>query len=216
MSFDEALNLYWKYYISLENQFLETRKYVELDFVNNGRTYSMEYLKLYQAVCSEIDVTGKALAKEISKDFKPTKNTGINEWWFYVTSVIKQLEDRKCNFFGKHIIQPWKRFVVIKNDNANAKKYVLRKDKPEGKTPTWWNDYNKVKHDRTGKFEKNSTNYAKANLRNLIYAFAALYSLEVELLSFINERDKGKIPSDLASNLFEEKLPFYSYLLVIQ
>lgn len=42
----------------------------------------MEYLKLFQAVCSEIDVVGKALASIVDSSFKPTKDSGINEWWY--------------------------------------------------------------------------------------------------------------------------------------
>ena len=69
MTFKEIRDIYWKYYISLENQFLETGRYVELDYVNNGKTYSMEYLKLFQAVCSEIDVMGKTLAAVLNESW---------------------------------------------------------------------------------------------------------------------------------------------------
>ena len=46
---------YWNYYLELEEQFISTKKFVEFD-VSNSTTYSVEYLKLFQAVCSEIDV----------------------------------------------------------------------------------------------------------------------------------------------------------------
>lgn len=62
MTFEEARDTYWKYYISLENQFLDTERYVEFDYINNGKAYSIEYLKLFQAVCGEVDVIGKVLA----------------------------------------------------------------------------------------------------------------------------------------------------------
>ena len=84
MTFKEVRDTYWKYYISLEEEFLDTSKYVEFDYINNGRTYSIEYLKLFQTVCSEIDVVGKALAKELDSTFSPTKKTGINEWWYSI------------------------------------------------------------------------------------------------------------------------------------
>ena len=54
--------MYGKKDTSLEEQFLDTQRYVEFDYVNNGRAYSIEYLKPFKAVCSEIDVVGKVLA----------------------------------------------------------------------------------------------------------------------------------------------------------
>lgn len=61
---------YLEYFLELEREFLQTRKYVEFCKDNNA-TFSIEYLKLYQAVCSEIDVVGKAMAKVANDAFKP-------------------------------------------------------------------------------------------------------------------------------------------------
>lgn len=215
MDFNEIRDVYWKYYIALENQFIDTSKYVEFDYVNNGKTYSIEYLKLFQAVCSEIDVVGKALATTLNPSFKATNRTGINEWWYYITEKNNSLYDKKCFLFGEKELQPWKDYIVIRNMNEKAKKYILDEStNPRAKTPTWWNDYNKVKHNRTGKFERFSTNYAKANLKNLFYAFAALYVLETEIMCFYFKKDKGKtIPTELNSKLFEEDLIFYTELI---
>ena len=57
---------YWEYFLELEEQLIETKRYVAFDKAN-AKTYSIEYLKLYQAVCSEIDV----VAKEISSPKQP-------------------------------------------------------------------------------------------------------------------------------------------------
>ena len=232
MTFEEARTKYWKYYLSLENQFLDTERYVEFDYVNNGKAYSIEYLKLFQAVCSEIDVVGKALAGMLSPSFSPSKYTGINEWWYHITSdksikdwnfaqtgfikvnVLQSgtLEDRQCSLLGKHKIQPWKNFRVIMNPNVGAKKYILDpKTSPKAKTPEWWNDYNSVKHNRTGQFQKHSSNYAKANLRNLFWAFSGLYTLEVALLGVLSKSGKVCLPTDSESRLFDETLLFYTY-----
>ena len=214
MTFKEAKDIYWKYYISLENQFMETGRYVELDYVHNGKTYSMEYLKLFQAVCSEIDVVGKALATVTNESFKPTKTTGINEWWYYIYNTDPTFIDRTCMLLSEHRLQPWKGFIVIKNPNNEAKRYILDESiKPKPKTPFWWIDYNSVKHNRTGRYEKNSTNYAKANLKNLLYAFAALYSLEVKLVEKTKSQREDTVPTELESRLFIEDLSFYTYLL---
>ena len=66
--------------MALEDRFLETEKYVEFDLSYNGKVYSMEYMMLLQAICSEIEVVGKTYAKLCDKNFKATKYTGLNEW----------------------------------------------------------------------------------------------------------------------------------------
>lgn len=212
MTFKEVRDTYWKYYLSLEEQFLATSKYVEFDYINNGRTYSMEYLKLFQAVCSEIDVVGKALAKELDNTFTPTKNTGINEWWFYITKNDTTILEKKCNLFGEHDLQPWKGFIVVRNTNEGAKKYILEE---KAKTPNWWNDYNSVKHNRTGHHKKHSLNYSKANLKNLFYAFAALFLMEVKLIEAVRKTPNDMVPPTMESHLFAEELSFYTYLLSV-
>ena len=236
MTFGEARDTDWKYYISLEKQFLDTERYVEFDYINNGKAYSVEYLKLFQAVCSEVDVVGKVLAGALDPSFAPTKYTGINEWWYYISSsqniadwnfakmgfsgmTILQsstIEARKCNLLNKHVLQPWKNFRVVINPNQGAKKYILDTNTtPKGKTPSWWNDYNSVKHDRTGRYQKNSSNYAKANLKNLFWAYAGLYSLEVALLGALNTNGNESLSNELESSLFDENLGFYTYNLSV-
>lgn len=118
--------------------------------ISNGKTYSLEYLKLFQfqAVCSEIDVVGKVLASIIDVAYKPTKGTGINEWWYYISNSDTAIKSQNCSLFGEHDLQPWKNFNVMLNPNPKAKKFILDETvSPKGKTPSWWNDYNSVKHD---------------------------------------------------------------------
>lgn len=144
MKFKGARDVYWKYYISLEEQFMDTKRYVEFDYINNGRSYSMEYLKLFQAVCSEVDVVGKVLAAQIDPSFKATKTTGINEWWYFVSRGGASLLSRKCKLLEEHDIEPWKGFAVKINPIPGAKKYILDDTlSPKAKTPEWWNSYNK-------------------------------------------------------------------------
>ena len=68
-NFVKFIKNYWRYYRELEKEFIATLKCVELD-TDNFNTYSIQYLKLFQTVCSEIDIIGKAMAGEINKDFK--------------------------------------------------------------------------------------------------------------------------------------------------
>lgn len=55
---------YWNYFLELEDQFLATKRYVAFDTAN-FKAYSLEYLKLLEAVCSEIDIVGKEIAHQI-------------------------------------------------------------------------------------------------------------------------------------------------------
>ena len=219
LSFKEIRDIYWKYYISLEKQFIETERYVEFDYDYNGKTYSMEFMKLFQAVCSEIDVVGKKLAQCINSSFKPNKYTGINEWWFHVSNAFPCLNDNKYCLFEKKELQPWANYVVIENPNKKGKRFILNEAiRPKGSLPPWWNDYNSVKHNRTGEKEKNkrTPNYTNANLKNLLISFSALYSLETLLMEYGFSEEDSTISTELESRLFKDKLPFYTCHLAVK
>lgn len=180
---------YWNYYRELEDELLQTKRYVEFT-EKNFKTFSIEYLKLYQAVCSEIDVLGKALASEENKDFKPDdKKNNIFKWWYeiqHLTITVEEdeveknirLDEFECVFMGDYTIVPWKDFWIRKGSDSNGR---IRYNLASGRsTPTWWTSYNKVKHNRT-LVPKDSVeiNYTRANLGNLINAFSALFVLEL-------------------------------------
>ena len=66
-TFESFIKHYWQYYKELEDEIIATRRYVDFD-QGNFSTFSVEYLKLYQTICSEIDVLGKAIAHEIDPE----------------------------------------------------------------------------------------------------------------------------------------------------
>ncbi|WP_027216012.1 hypothetical protein [Butyrivibrio fibrisolvens] len=200
--FNTYIRDYWNYYLKLEEEFIATEKYVEFH-KDNYKTYSLEFLKLFQAVCSEIDVVGKMMAAEIydiqGTNFDP-KDATIQKWWFPIQYNYQRFGENDRNttlFFNKKVtinevyeMQPWKSFEVEKcrsithvGNSNSTKEYIRLKQDGLGKTiattPSWWNAYNDVKHQRTtaikGSFR---TNFSKANLWNLSNAFAALYILE--------------------------------------
>lgn len=194
---------YWNYYRELENEFLLTKRYVDFNTSNNN-VFSVEYLKLYQAVCSEIDVIGKAMANMVNPNFKADDRTNnILKWWyeiqdaFFVTespfslnndsAESKQipLRDYMCCLNDSITLNPWKGF---RTETFQDKKNVLRyRVSSESSTPQWWNDYNKVKHNRIVLNE--DSNYMKANFKNLSMAFAALYTLEHSYMDMIGTDD---------------------------
>lgn len=201
------LDNYWNYYQELENEFLQVRKYVEFSEANFN-TYSIELLKLYQAVCSEIDVVGKILATELNSNFKVNDKSNIYKWWFEIQDQCT-LAEKNCKFIEYEVtlldmicIKPWDSFKVEKyyDKNNNIRYRCVEKNK----TPIWWSDYNKVKHQRISlsKDDKLNVNYTKANLKNTAYSFGALYILLLAYADVLSVRDSLTI-----SKLFEVMKP---------
>ena len=62
----QFIKSYWNYYLELEDQLIQTKRFVDFD-ISNYKTFSIEYLKLLQATCSEIDVVAKIIAEEYTK-----------------------------------------------------------------------------------------------------------------------------------------------------
>lgn len=187
---------YWEYYRELEDDFIATRKYVSFHEAN-ASTFSLEYLKLFQAVCSEVDVVGKAMAAACNPEFKPEKgNNNIYKWWFEIQESYRcyenprsavsgeggtRLADCQRRLLDRVSIEPWSGFETEWYVAKDGSRRCRAKD---NSTPKWWSAYNKVKHSRVAVAlqDEESANYAKANLGNLMYAFAGLHVLEVAFL----------------------------------
>lgn len=183
--FDNFIDSYWNYFLELENEFASTQKYVAFD-MRNKDTYSIEFLKLFQAVCSELDVLGKEILLYFEPDFKIKGTTGIMHWGYGITQYMRDSLSATVCFNEKTKLKPWDKFACVKFQNAiNAICYKLD-DKCE--TPTWWRDYNKVKHSRTSSIEDGLVNYQRANFGNLVQAFAALYILEMFYAGILEEK----------------------------
>ena len=178
---------YWNYYLELEDQFIATKKFVEFD-VSNFTTYSVEYLKLFQAVCSEIDVVAKILAEEYDAAFKKLENKNIQKWGYYLQLAYPCLETISVLFNNVFSLYPWQNWKYEKyTDKNGALRYRLLRGK---ETPFWWTAYNKVKHERTSHFKDGKANYSRANQKNLIYALAALFVLEKSYLESSTEKQE--------------------------
>ena len=173
----EFIHDYWKYFLELEEQLLETKRYVEFA-QENRKAYSLEYLKLYQSVCSEIDVLGKELAGSASQDFHVDRKTTIKQWGYALMQVYPELKDELVIFDECMEQQPFKDWEYEKNiiTEKNGKQRVILRKKNE-KALRWWKEYNEVKHRRVGLIG-GTKNYKLANQENLILAFSGLYILE--------------------------------------
>ena len=188
MNRNEFCKYHWEYYLVLEKDFLKTERYVNFDlgenhlydnkphdYNGNSETFSNEYIKQYQSICSEIDVILKGICKELgtpnaSKMDKSYTPIILSQWPYIVTQKVK---------FKDFELQP---FVNWKENPYHS--------------PDWWSPHNDVKHERI-------ENYKKANLKNVVNALAALYILELYFVKYIGIRDNDRdVPNDI-SQLFE-------------
>ncbi|MFR1830512.1 hypothetical protein ACQPUL_12050 [Clostridium butyricum] len=178
MDKEEFLQKYFQYYLALEDDFIETTRYVQLS-ESNYKTFSIEYTKQYQAICSEIDV----LCKEICKSFGSTTAEKFPDYTGVILSNFNDITSRVVN--------------VGLNSKINLKPFKDWKPKPNYKSPQWWTDYNSVKHERNNNFEN-------ANLENVLNSLSGLYMLEKYFLKDICNRTNNEfdIP-DKESQLFE-------------
>ena len=196
----QIIREYWNYYLDLESQFEKSRRYIDFD-ASNYSTYSVEYVQLLQAICSEIDVVGKVIAQYNNKDFI-VKDANITKWGFEVQKCFEGLDLKTIYFDNAKEIVPFRKWKY-KNGTTKEKPIVLFDD--TYKTPQWWLDYNAVKHARTSIDEKAQIkNYKKANLKNVIYALGALYILNMILLQKFAglDLDSQKAYSVKESSLF--------------
>ena len=167
---------YWRHYLALEADFLKTIRFVEID-ESNFNTFSIEFNKQLQSICSEIDV----ICKEICS-FKGASNTrNINQ---YAEIILKEYTDINS------------RNVIIKQyTSLKLSPFEEWSLDPDYNSPEWWKDYNSVKHDRTN-------NFSKANLKNVINSLAGLYLLEMFFLKDLSNVDGGVDIPNVPSMLF--------------
>lgn len=161
MTQQDFCKTFWKQYLLLEKDFLETDEYVTID-KSNYKTFSNRYTYLFLNICSEIDTLAEQFCKNIGQSTKgknlPQKMDSI----FNSDSSIKHQS------------------VVTKYPYEKINLVPFSKFEPSV-TSDWWQDYNVVKHDRTEKPEKGIPNYQLAHLKNVIHSLAGLYVLCIRL-----------------------------------
>ena len=184
----EFINTYWNYFLELEEQLLTIKRYVAFDKINY-KTYSIEFLKLYQATCSEIDVVAKYIAEYFDPSFKKAQHKNIQKWGYIVHNQFPAIETISIRFTNDDVFIPWKNWCYEITKNKHGKKiYKLCENK---NTPKWWTAYNKVKHERAFINNDNGkSNYTQANLSNLIYSLSALYVLETLFIDYLGINSK--------------------------
>jgi len=145
---------YWRYFLSIEDDFIKTLRYVDLNN-DNYKTFSIEYTRLLVSTCAEIEIMLKLLCN----------TTGTNCDKYNISKLKKKLYEHE--------------FCLIHQAEVNLSNYEIdwiipfaswERDDSKGKSiaPEWWKAYNNIKHNRDEK-------YKEANLENLIYAIAGLF-----------------------------------------
>ena len=185
ITLESFYNNHWKYYLVLEKDFLKTQRYVEIDLggdtsyitntkgtnIGNSRTFSIEYLKQYQAICSELDTISKIICEYLGyrdcKNIKEYTEVILDKYGDITSEVVEVLT---LKHFELRPYEEW----------TKGEKY---------KSPTWWKNYNKVKHNRV-------KNYKNANLKNVISALSGLYLLELYFLRRLSTKGDRYILHD--------------------
>ena len=191
---------YWDYFLELEEQLLETKRYVDFDQTNE-RTYSIEYLKLYQAVCSEIDVVAKEIASDLNVKFKVDSGTNITKWGYELQQQFPTIKIKKVLFNEGCSVTPfenWEYEWAISKDGKRYLRLVQGMSNPE-----WWTSYNKVKHQRIG-LVTGTKYFQLANQKNLISAFSALFLLEQLYIFKICNNNSPEREKSILFSMMEE------------
>ena len=103
---------YWNYYLELEEQLLQTKRFVDFD-TSNYKTFSIEYLKLLQAACSEIDVVAKIMAEKFDSNFVKLNNKNIQKWGFVLQQHFNDIGEK--DLWGTDVMPEYK--LMVKNDS---------------------------------------------------------------------------------------------------
>lgn len=180
---------YWEYFLALESDLAKCSRYVEFSKINY-KTHSIEFARIIMAAASEFDT----IAKEICTELGNSNANGINE---YAETIIAQYPSfcgyniaiPRYNIEGLAPFETWKTLPKI----TNVKTREGNKTKKEYKNPTWWTDYNDIKHDRTSNFRLANLENAICSMSGLLTGLMYLYGLKYP--------DKLKMEISLKPNL---------------
>lgn len=165
---------YFEFYLYLEDDFFHLNRYVTIE-KDNFSTFSIEYNRIYQSICSEIDVIAKELCGLVIGKNLLQKSSTLNHYCQIIQDNCVNFNIETVELKGFDIVmQPWKNWIYEQKSNG-----------VRANNPVWWKAYNSVKHSRTGLSDGQMPNYKLANLENVLYALSALYILELYTLAFV-------------------------------
>jgi hypothetical protein len=137
---------HWSLFTTIDEDLKAFSRHVEFASAN-FTTYSVDLLRLYLSICSEIDVIGKLLCQRIGATL--SKRPNMDDYQRSLKPKYPNLSGLKITIRPMALeILPWDAW----NQNHN---------------PDWWQKYQLVKH-------KRDQHFADANLGNVLYASAGL------------------------------------------
>lgn len=179
MDYKDFIKMYWSQYCLYEKEFMDTSDYVMIDR-NNYATFSNQYLKLFVAICSEIDSISMIIAKYVCEEITTYSN------------IIKKIAYIKTIEPNLNNIRVTTKFPIT--DEINIVPFC---NFDEEKVAPWWQVYNSVKHARTDESSEGRANYMSANLMNVLNAISALYILNCVLYERIDDDKKPELNSQI-------------------
>ena len=188
MTREDLSRNYWRYYRMLEDKFLASTNFVEIS-PSNFQTFSNEYALLLQSIGAELDNFFKVYC-----GFSLTDRKNIVDYTTFILSDYPSITRQKVKVLGTNIdVTPFLGW------NTAAPAQSL----------SWWQAFDKVKHNRHGSF-------SEASQGNVLNILAALYILEmkqfgkvvIESAGHLNEPDSP----DEKSRLFS--LPGWSFRFI--
>lgn len=173
MTASEFRETYWKYYLTLEKDVSNIEPYVAFH-PDNYHCYSNEFMKLFQVICSEIDVVCKQYCSYIKSKIKITGDIkNIKDYAKFILSKHPEIVTQVVSISGHGDCKlvPWKEWSCnfVDHKNSNNQKNV---------TPKWWDKYNAVKHNRSDMNTDGIPIYTYSNLENVLLSLSALYVIE--------------------------------------
>lgn len=196
MTREEYLRTYWKMYEAIEQDYRIICRYVEMDLgdnylysdeekndinYGNSRTYSIEFVKQYEMICSAVEDILKVICKEEDGKILDRMNK-------YAESILsndyyKNVANQKV-MLGQMELQP---FI---NWSIDEKRHIY-----------WWTDYGELKHNMIKEI-------SRANLKNTLNALAGLYILNMYLVKRISDnycfRSHGNLVFNEDDNSLEQ------------
>ncbi len=170
----DFITRYWNYYLVLENEFLSTLDYIEFN-QSNYLSFSNRFAFILQATGAELDCVFKEFC-----GFSSDSHSRIDDYAKAIMKKWPEIRDQKVEVSRERInLQPFEGW------NPEKAKQSL----------PWWSAFDSIKHSR-------ADNYENANQINTISILAALYAVEMKLLSIICDGKEPDIPEE-KSKLFE-------------
>ncbi|SMP61539.1 hypothetical protein SAMN06298221_1138 [Sphaerochaeta associata] len=153
---------YWDYYLVLENDLIDTSRYVEFNKTNMN-TYSIEFARIILTACAEIDMVFKEVCRQLT-------NTVCRNISNYREIILTHrpgfnFRERKISY-TQEVVKP---FEIWSTQHGN--------------NPEWWRSYNSIKHERSGNFDR-------ASLKNALASLAGLQIVLFELYKFTEGGDE--------------------------